>query len=101
MAAQQVIYGQVFVNSIDGKTIVTDVHREDTIQELTVKIQDKTNIQLEKQVLTVVGKVLEDDHKMSEYNIKKESTIFMTGRILGGTGWTEEQLNHILESMNN
>ena len=52
MAAQQVIYGQVFINSIGGKTIVVDVDGEVTTQELKIKIQDKTNIPPEKQVLT-------------------------------------------------
>ena len=101
MAAQQVIYGQVFINSIGGKTIVVDVDGEVTTQELKIKIQDKTNIPPEKQVLTFEGKVLENDRKMSDYNIMKESTIFLAGRILGGVGWTEEQLKQILESMNN
>ena len=101
MAAQQVIYGQVFVNSIGGKTIVVDVDCEVTTQDLKIKIQEKTNIPPEKQVLTFEGKVLENDRKMSDYNIMKESTIFLAGRIHGGVGWTEEQLKQILESMNN
>jgi hypothetical protein len=97
MAAELVMF-QVFVKTQTGKTITIDVTDSDTVTDLKNKIQDKESIPPEQQMLTVEGKRLEDDHKLSDYNLQKGSTIHQTGRLRGGV--TEEELNITLRYLN-
>uniref|UniRef100_A0A2K6GBF9 Ubiquitin-ribosomal protein eL40 fusion protein n=1 Tax=Propithecus coquereli TaxID=379532 RepID=A0A2K6GBF9_PROCO len=52
-----------FVKTLTGKTITLEVEPSDTIENVKAKIQDKE------------GKRLEDGHTLSDYNIRKESTV--------------------------
>ena len=89
---------QIFVKTQTGKTITIDVDESDKVMELKNKIQDKERIPQEQQVLTYEGKRLEDDHKLSEYNLQKDVTVFQTGRLRGGV--TEDELNSMLKFLN-
>ena len=89
---------QIFVKTQTGKTITIDVDESDKVMELKNRIQDKEHIPQEQQVLTYEGKRLEDDHKLSEYNLQKDVTVFQTGRLRGGV--TEDELNRMLKFLN-
>jgi len=68
---------QIFVKTISGKTITLDVDQSDLIENLKLKIQDKDGIPIGNQRLTYASKPLIDGKYISDYNIQKDSTIYI------------------------
>ena len=65
----------MFVRTHTGKIITIKVKPSDTIENIKAMIQDRENIPLGQQKLTFSGRQLEDGHTLSNYNIKRESTL--------------------------
>ncbi len=80
--SQEIFSGNlIYVEILTGKTITLEVSRNDTINVVKHKIQDKKGIPLEQQCLIFVEKQLKNEHTLVYNDIKKESTVYLVLRI--------------------
>lgn len=74
---------QIFLKTLTEKTIVINVDFN-SVDELKKKIYEIECIPVNEQRILFAGKQLERGHLLSEYNIKKESTLYLTLKLRGG-----------------
>lgn len=79
---------QIFVKLLCGKTATCELFKSDTIETLKCLIQKRgegcKEISPDDQRLIFAGKQLEDGRSLNEYNIERESTIYLLMRLRGG-----------------
>lgn len=82
---------QIFAKSLDGRNLTLDVNKDEFVESLKLQICSKTSVTSDNQRLVFAGKQLQNGHRISEYNIGKESTLHLSGALKGGAGSLAEQ----------
>ena len=68
---------EIYIKTLLGRTMTFDFDPGDYIRDVKAKIRDKEGIPAEKQRLFFAGKELEDNRCVTEYNIRRETTIHL------------------------
>ena len=75
---------QIFVKSLTGKTATYDVYPEITIEEFKEMIEFREKIPVDQQRVIFLRRQLENGRTLSDYNIRRESTLILVSGLRGG-----------------
>jgi len=82
----------IWVKTLTGKTITLRAHKDDTIEIIKCRIEDKEGIPPSMMRLIFQGKQLEDGRTLIDYDVRYESTFHLALRLRGGLGPTAQEM---------
>lgn len=71
---------QIFVKTLSGKTEIVDVNRNDTVGGLKRLLASIERLDRSRLELVSVGRIMDENARLSDYDIQLESTIHMVYR---------------------
>ena len=74
----------IFVKTLTGKTLHIYADPTDTTQVFKERVQDVEGIPVDQQRIIFAGRSFEDDRRLCDYNIQKETTVHLVLRLRGG-----------------
>ncbi|XP_043924314.1 polyubiquitin-like [Protopterus annectens] len=75
----------VFLKNDKGRTSTYTILPSQSVLDFKKKVQQLEQVPVDQQRLIYEGSQLEDGKKLSDYNIRPETTIFLNLRLRGGT----------------
>jgi hypothetical protein len=76
---------QILIKANSSQTLVVRVFSFQKVIDLKRIVEEKTGMPPEVQTLGWQGKPLKDEERLSKYRITPDSTVYVTGRLLGGS----------------
>ncbi|KAK1746850.1 ubiquitin-like domain-containing protein [Skeletonema marinoi] len=74
---------QIFIKGLDGRSFTLRVRPTDTVDSIKEALRKREGYPPDLQRLVFAGKDLEDGRTLADYNIRKESTLDLSLRLLG------------------
>jgi hypothetical protein len=71
------------MRTLTGKTITLQVSTTCTVASVKRQLHDRGGVLPDQQRFVFAGKQLEDDRVLSDYNLQKESSLFLVLRLRG------------------
>ncbi len=68
---------QIFIKVLTGGVVTLNVKGDQKVADLKAQIADSQKIDPKSQQLVYAGAILEDDKKLSDYDIAEETTLFL------------------------
>lgn len=75
---------QVFIKSLSGRTIAIPAQSEDTFGMLKAQFAASENLPVDQQMLSLGGRVCQDERTLGDYGVTGESVIYHTVHLCGG-----------------